>query len=166
MTKLANGLWLINFGIVGEPNSGDNISDLVYKLNQNFEIILTNQDNLAGEGLRMAGQKLELDTDYPDFVNLDLEDTSSFDLSTVTNNSTIYIKNTADSTKTLNFLNLGEVAIGNSYSLFFNVVGSIVNHFQGVNFLSPQDSAGEIFITESNGLTITKLEDELWGIIS
>lgn len=165
--QLPNGLWLIDPGIVGEPNTGDKIHDQVYKLNQNFEILLTENDQLAGEGLEQYGRKLNLDNPSSELIELDVSNTTEVDLSTVIDGSTLYIKHLGDSDKSLNFLNPGEVDIGTKYTLFFNLESnSLLNRFNGAQFLPSQPNSGEILITESKGIKITKLEDELWGIES
>ena len=165
--QLPNGLWKIDEGIVGEEDTGDTLHDLVYKLNKNFEILLTEEDNLAGEGLTQSGRKLNLDQNLSEFIQINVEDQQDLDLSTVVEGSTIYlIKQDDVPDLTFNFLNLSDISIGTEYKLFFNLTsGSLLTHFQGIQFIPPQTNNGELLITSQSSFIIQKLETELWGLI-
>jgi hypothetical protein len=168
MSRLPNNLELIDEGIPGKEDTGDTLASIVYKLNRNFQLILTQNDKLAGMGLKQVGRRIQLDQLSPSITEVEVPSQTEVDLDTFTSKSTLYIKNPSDNPQTLVFRNLDQVSKGAWFWFAYSGDKTLTIRLEGGLFLNTDidpDMDGEIHISSPMSHTMQKLDDTHWLII-
>lgn len=164
---LPNGLVLIDTGKPGQPDSGDSILTLAQKINSNLEVLLTEEDNLAGKGLRQINRKLEVVSDATEVVEVDLSSKGTIDLSELSNNSIIRPVN-LQGNQTLELEGLEIIDIASSFWIAYTEEANLTLRLKGGVFLSPNldpEMEGEITITTPFSLKTVKLDNLYWMVL-
>lgn len=165
MTQLPNGLTLIDEGTPGVEESGDDLLTVVNKINNNLRLILTENDNLAGDGIKQVNRRLELVQNTPDIVEVDLSTESSVSLSDLNNNSIIKPLNETGNPKTLILESLSDVKLSYSFWIGYTNQEPLTLRFNGGKFLSDVRNPsfdGEIILHNPSSLKICKLDNVHW----
>lgn len=165
---LQNGLHPIDEGTPGVPRTGDQLADIADKLNRNFQIILTQHDQLAGDGLNQTGRRLELDVFNAEVVEVDLAQQGSVDLSTIPAGSALHLTNGSGSAQTLTLNGLSDVAELTTFWVAFTGDNSVTLRLNGGLFLSEYwnpEGNGEIMVSNPTSLQMRKLDKKYWMVI-
>lgn len=161
-----NGFALIYEGIPGKEDTGDEIAGIADKLNKNFQLALSEQDDLAGKGLRQVGRKLEIDGLDPEVVEVDVSQESAVDLSALVANSALHIYNSSGTPKTLELNSPGGVERLTSFWVAFTGSSAVTLRFNGAQFLNNDLTTGdgEITLSDPSSLQMRKLNDIYWMV--